>query len=241
MDREINVIIGDPTSEETLEKANINQARALVVDLPKQESASIILSGRRMEPDVPILSVTEDEQTEKYHRYAGADHTIRPRQALGRRLADETVHSVGRAVTGAIELSDNFEVTELLVEPRSDLAGQSLEKAQIRQQFGVNLIGMWTDGEFAARLNPSTVITGGTILLAAHRGIESVTLDRGAAHLKDELMPRYAELIYNGYWFSPEREMLQALIDRSQEPVNGTVKVRLYEGMAQVVGGSWAD
>jgi argininosuccinate synthase len=77
---------------------------------------------------------------------------------------------------------------------------------------------------------------GGTILLAAHRGIESITLDRGAAHLKDELMPKYAELIYNGYWFAPEREMLQALIDRSQERVNGTVRVKLYKGGASVVG-----
>jgi len=77
---------------------------------------------------------------------------------------------------------------------------------------------------------------GGTILLAAHRGIEQITLDRGAAHLKDELMPRYAELIYNGFWFSPEREMLQALIDKSQEFVAGTVKVKLYKGSASVVG-----
>ena len=79
---------------------------------------------------------------------------------------------------------------------------------------------------------------GGTILLAAHRGIESITLDRGAAHLKDELMPRYAELIYNGYWFSPEREMLQALIDKSQEHVTGEVRVKLYKGSATVVGRS---
>ena len=77
---------------------------------------------------------------------------------------------------------------------------------------------------------------GGTILLAAHRGMESLTLDRGAAHLKDDLMPRYAELIYNGFWFSPEREMLQALIDKSQEPVSGTVRVKLYKGSATVVG-----
>ena len=77
---------------------------------------------------------------------------------------------------------------------------------------------------------------GGTILLAAHRGMESITLDRGAAHLKDELMPRYAELIYNGYWFSPEREMLQAAIDASQGPVNGTVRLKLYKGSVNVVG-----
>ncbi len=77
---------------------------------------------------------------------------------------------------------------------------------------------------------------GGTILHAAHRGIESITLDRGASHLKDELMPRYAELIYNGFWFAPEREMLQALIDKSQEHVEGVVRLKLYKGNATVVG-----
>jgi len=77
---------------------------------------------------------------------------------------------------------------------------------------------------------------GGTILLGAHRAIESITLDRGAAHLKDELMPRYAELIYNGFWFSPEREMLQALIDQSQTDVAGTVRLKLYKGGVHVVG-----
>src|SRR5437773_2219900 len=79
---------------------------------------------------------------------------------------------------------------------------------------------------------------GGTILHAAHRGIESITLDRGAAHLKDELMPKYAELIYNGFWFTPEREMLQAAIDRSQELVAGSVKLKLYKGNVVVVGRS---
>jgi argininosuccinate synthase len=77
---------------------------------------------------------------------------------------------------------------------------------------------------------------GGTILLAAHRGIESITLDRGAAHLKDELMPKYAELVYYGFWFAPEREMLQAAIDRSQEFVSGRVKLKLYKGNVAVVG-----
>ncbi|MGY5804263.1 argininosuccinate synthase [Rhizobium sp. LEGMi12c] len=76
---------------------------------------------------------------------------------------------------------------------------------------------------------------GGTILLAAHRGIESITLDRAAAHLKDEIMPRYAALIYNGFWYSPEREMLQALIDQSQIHVNGEVTLRLYKGSASVI------
>jgi argininosuccinate synthase len=81
---------------------------------------------------------------------------------------------------------------------------------------------------------------GGTILLEAHRGIEQITLDSGAGHLKDSLMPRYAEIIYNGFWFSPEREMLQALIDKSQENVTGTVRLQLFKGSAFCVG-RWSD
>ena len=77
---------------------------------------------------------------------------------------------------------------------------------------------------------------GGTILLTAHRGIESITLDRGAGHLKDEFMPKYAELIYNGFWFSPEREMLQTMIDKSQEFVTGRVRLKLYKGNVILIG-----
>ncbi|MEX0338865.1 MAG: argininosuccinate synthase [Arenibacterium sp.] len=81
---------------------------------------------------------------------------------------------------------------------------------------------------------------GGTILLEAHRGIEQITLDSGAGHLKDSIMPRYAELIYNGFWFSPEREMLQALIDKSQEHVSGTVRLKLFKGSVRTIG-RWSD
>ena len=81
---------------------------------------------------------------------------------------------------------------------------------------------------------------GGTILLEAHRGIEQITLDRGAAHLKDQLMPQYAELIYNGFWFSPEREMLQAAIDKSQEYVSGTARLKIYKGVARTIS-RWSE
>ena len=81
---------------------------------------------------------------------------------------------------------------------------------------------------------------GGTLLLEAHRGIESITMDRGAMHLKDQLMPQYAEIIYNGFWFSPEREMLQAAIDASQKHVTGTVRMKLYKGHVRTVG-RWSD
>ena len=77
---------------------------------------------------------------------------------------------------------------------------------------------------------------GGSILIVAHRGMESITIDRGAMHLKDEIMPKYAEAIYNGFWYSPEREMMQALIDKSQEDVYGTVRIKLYKGSATLVG-----
>jgi argininosuccinate synthase len=82
---------------------------------------------------------------------------------------------------------------------------------------------------------------GGTIMLRAHRAIESITLDREVLALKDDLMPRYARLIYNGYWFSPERKLLQALIDASQAPVNGKVRVKLYKGTVLVTGRSSKD
>ena len=81
---------------------------------------------------------------------------------------------------------------------------------------------------------------GGTILLEAHRGIEQITLDAGSGHLKDSIMPRYAELIYNGFWFSPEREALQALIDKTQEHVTGTVRLKLYKGSVRTVA-RWSD
>ncbi|MGB2517396.1 MAG: argininosuccinate synthase, partial [Pseudomonadales bacterium] len=82
---------------------------------------------------------------------------------------------------------------------------------------------------------------GGTIMLRAHRAIESITLDREAAHLKDEIMPRYAKVVYNGYWWSEERQMMQAMIDRSQEYVNGVVRLKLYKGNVDVVGRKSAD
>ena len=121
--------------------------------------------------------------------------------------------------------------------------GQAMGPAELLTKLnelgGANGIGRLdlVEGRFVGMKSRGIYETpGGTILLAAHRGIESITLDRGAMHLKDELMPRYAELIYNGFWFSPERTMLQAAIDASQEHVEGTVRLKLYKGNVDVVG-----
>jgi argininosuccinate synthase len=111
--------------------------------------------------------------------------------------------------------------------------------ARLNQLAGDNGIGRLdiVENRFVGMKSRGVYETpGGTILLEAHRAIESIALDRGAAHLKDELMPRYAELIYNGFWWAPEREMLQALIDKSQEPVSGEVRLKLYKGNVIVEG-----
>lgn len=110
---------------------------------------------------------------------------------------------------------------------------------KLNELGGANGIGRLdlVEGRFVGMKSRGIYETpGGTILLAAHRGIESITLDRGAMHLKDELMPRYAELIYNGFWYSPERTMLQAAIDESQTHVEGSVRLKLYKGNVEVVG-----
>ena len=109
--------------------------------------------------------------------------------------------------------------------------------AELLDVIGGNLV----EGRFVGMKSRGIYETpGGTILLEAHRGIEQITLDRGAAHLKDELMPKYAELIYNGFWYSPEREMLQSLIDKSQKYVSGTVRLKLYKGSVSTVG-RWSE
>src|SRR6056300_925229 len=114
------------------------------------------------------------------------------------------------------------------------------ELNQLGCQHGIGRLDL-VEGRFVGMKSRGIYETpGGTLLLEAHRAIESITLDRGAAHLKDELMPKYAELIYNGFWFSPEREMLQASIDLSQKNVSGTVRLKLYKGSARTVG-RWSD
>ena len=123
------------------------------------------------------------------------------------------------------------------------LDGTPMTPAQVLTELnrvgGVNGIGRIdiVENRFVGMKSRGAYETpGGTILLKAHRAMESITLDRGMAHLKDELMPRYAELVYDGFWFSPEREMLQVAIDHSQTRVNGRVRVRLYKGNVEVVG-----
>src|SRR6195256_4724762 len=135
-------------------------------------------------------------------------------------------------VTIAFERGDAVAIDGTAMSPASLLARLN----ELGRQNGIGRLDLVENRSVGMKSRGMYETPGGTILHAAHRGIEQITLDRGAAHLKDELMPKYAELVYNGFWFAPEREMLQAAIDRSQAYVTGTVRLKLYKGNVAVVG-----
>ena len=153
------------------------------------------------------------------------------------------------APSGPEDAPDTPEVIEITFEKGDAVAidGKAMSPAtlltrlnELGGKHGIGILDL-VENRFVGMKSRGLYETpGGTILLEAHRGIEQITLDSGAGHLKDQIMPRYAELIYNGFWFSPEREMLQALIDKSQEHVSGTVRVKLYKGSARTVA-RWSD
>jgi argininosuccinate synthase len=138
----------------------------------------------------------------------------------------------GAIITVAFERGDAIAVDGKKLSPAALLT----ELNQLGRRHGIGRLDLVENRFVGMKSRGMYETPGGTILLAAHRGIEQITLDRGAAHLKDELMPKYAELIYYGFWFTPEREMLQAAIDKSQAYVTGTVRLRLYKGSVNVIG-----
>ena len=155
-----------------------------------------------------------------------------PADIYARTVAPEDAPDAPTVVEIAFEAGDAVAVDGAPLSPAALLA-------RLNQLGGANGVGRvdLVENRFVGLKSRGVYETpGGTVLLAAHRAIESITLDRGAAHLKDELMPRYAELVYNGFWFSPEREMLQAAIDHSQANVTGAVHLKLYKGSVSVIG-----
>ncbi|MFT6105535.1 MAG: argininosuccinate synthase [Paracoccaceae bacterium] len=159
-----------------------------------------------------------------------------PEYVYQRTVSPEEAPDTPEFIEVGFEKGDAVSVNSVVMSPASVLT----ELNALGGKHGIGRLDL-VEGRFVGMKSRGIYETpGGTLLLEAHRGIESITLDRGAAHLKDELMPRYAELIYNGFWFSPEREMLQAAIDKSQTHVTGTVRMKLYKGHARVVG-RWSD
>ena len=189
-----------------------------------------IPKGRRGEPpysmDANLLHVS-------YEGRALEDPWVAPDESMFlRTVAVEQAPDKAQEITVDFEQGDPVAVDGKRMRPAALLAHLN----KLAGAHGVGRVDL-VENRFVGMKSRGVYETpGGTVLAVAHRAVESLTLDRGAAHLKDELAPRYAELVYNGFWFSPEREMLQALIDRSQARVTGTVRLKLYKGNVQVIG-----
>lgn len=159
------VIHGDPESGTTLQRANITTARALVTDFSDQVDASVVLAADAESDELIIVSVVEDPDIVPYHRLAGADHVLTPRRALGESLAAKITTLVQADVGDTIEIGDDFELAELLIRPESELRGRTLGDSNLREQYGVNVIGAWVRGEFETPPPVDLPLERGTILL----------------------------------------------------------------------------
>jgi argininosuccinate synthase len=155
-----------------------------------------------------------------------------PDYVYSRTLDPRDAPDEGAVITVAFERGDAVAIDGKKLTPAALLA----ELNRLGREHGIGRLDLVENRFVGMKSRGMYETPGGTILLAAHRGIEQITLDRGAAHLKDELMPKYAELIYYGFWFTPEREMLQAAIDKSQAYVTGNVRLKLYKGSVNVIG-----
>ena len=160
-------MLGNPSDKEVLLAANIEKARALVADMDDENNALITLTARSISDDLKILSVATRENVIAYHQYAGASQVILPRRILGQSLAERVIVSLSKDLQGVTQLSDELELTEILIEPKSDIVGKSIQESQIRQRYGVNIIGAWFWGNFVANPDPDQIINEHTILLLA--------------------------------------------------------------------------
>ncbi len=176
IDQGVNAIVGNPEEEQTLRQANVESARAVVVDVPEKRGVSTVLTIRELNESVQVISVTETETEAGYHRQAGADRALRPTQVLARGLARRALTSIGREIREYIDVADDLELTELVVKEDSNLVGQTLENAHLRERFGTTVVGVWSDGEFYPAPDPEFRITPGTIMLVAGsiEGLEAV-------------------------------------------------------------------
>ena len=161
------VVHGDPESTDTLRAAGIGSARALVADAADDINASIALSARDARPDVRVITLVEDATLARYHRAAGADEVLSPRQLLGASLARQVPTTVRTDIEEAVEVGDDFELVELTVAADSDLHGKTFGEARLREQFGVNVIGAWFDGDFQTPVGMDETLVARTRLLVA--------------------------------------------------------------------------
>ncbi|MFC5277972.1 potassium channel family protein [Halorubrum rubrum] len=163
------VIRADPESAEGLTAARLTESRALVADLSDQVDASIVLAAKELAEDVPVVSVVDDPDLERYHRLAGADHVLSPRPLLGRGLAAKVTTALRTEIDEAVAIGGDLRLAEVSVRHGGDLAGSTLAESGIRERAGVNVVGAWFQGEFDASPSPDATLARGTVLLVSGR------------------------------------------------------------------------
>lgn len=176
-----SVIVGDPESTQTLRNASIETAAGIVADAEDDTNASIALSVRELHASVRMVTLVEDPALKEYHQLAGADAVLSPRQLLGRSLARQVPTVMKTTIDEGVEISGHIELVELKVEPESEIAGQRIGEARLRERFGIGVIGTWTEGQFTSPATPDVHLEAGTRLLVAGRPDRIQALQNEAA------------------------------------------------------------
>ena len=194
---EHTVVHGDPEEVESLDRANVGSARALVADDDDEANASIVLSARERSENVRVVSLVEDEDVADYHRYAGADRVLSPRRLLGETLGSKATASVADELGDGVEIGEDFQIAELLVHHGSPLVGESVAGSAIGDRTGANVLGAWDDGEFESPPRPGRVIDEHTVLLVV--GTESELESLKDLTLSETRRRRRGSVVVAGY------------------------------------------
>jgi len=224
------VVRADPESTDGLAAAGLPGARALLADVSDQVDASIVLAGKELAADVPVISVVEEPDLARYHRLAGADRVLSPRPLLGERLASKVTAATTVETDDAIEIDEELELAEVSIRHGSTFAGSTLADSGIREEAGVNVLGAWFRGEFDASPPPDATLTAGTVLLVSGRPHQ---FDRLAAMARSEARQFEAgETIVVGYG-----EVGRTVVDALEKAgVSHTVVDRIDMDGVDVVG-----
>lgn len=191
------VIHGDPESTDVLANAGIGSAIAVVADAADDTNASIALSARDARPEVRVITLVEDADLARYHRAAGADDVLSPRQLLGRSLAEQVPTAVTADIEEGVAIGDDFELVELTVAADSDLCDRTFAEAQLRDRFGVNVIGAWFDGDFETPVDEDDRLVARTRLLVAGESAQVEALQDATAATVREFAPQ--RVVVAGY------------------------------------------
>jgi len=218
------VVYGDPESRNSLERAAIGEARALLVDTAADTTASIVLAAKEAAPDVSAVTLVEDDDLAEYHRIAGADEVLSPRALVGRSLAAQVPTTVSTVVEDGIAIGEDIELVELVVREGSDLAGRSYADADVRERFGVTVVGAWVDADLELSIDPDTVIEAGTRLLVAGEPDELERIRDATTASMRSLGPQDVVIAGNGQTGTAARKALAeadtevTVLDREDGP-----------------------